>query len=183
LNSLTDVDQTVAVVKRAYGNRFDISTWKTNDAGLVALLDVLDVGMAVLAGIIVIVAAIGMVNTFLLSVLERMPDFGTLRAIGLMPRQLIRLVVLQGVTLGVLGTVIGMAAAIPVVCYFQAHPIDYGEAMNTMKGVDSLIGLSFQPATALWISALGVGISLIACLYPAIHASRVRPVAILRNLA
>jgi len=183
LNSRDDLDQTYAAALKVFDNRYDITTWKTDQAGWLALLQISDIGMAVLATIIVIVAALGMINTFLLSVLERMPDFGTLRAIGLMPGQLVSMILAQGLALGLVGTAAGLAGAIPIVLYFQAHPVDYGEAMDTVKGIDSLIGMTYSSGTAAWIAALGIGIAVLACLYPAVHASRVRPVTILRNLA
>lgn len=147
------------------------------------MIELSDVAMAVLAAIVLVVAALGMINTFLMSVLERLPEFGTLRAIGMGRGQLVSIVVLQGFFSGVIGTVIGMIAGIPVVLHYQAHPIDYGEAMESFKGVDSMIGMAFEPATALGVMVLGLVIAIGASLYPAIYASRKRPVEILRSLA
>jgi putative ABC transport system permease protein len=158
-------------------------TWRQDQASIIYLLKLSDVAMAVLAAIVLVVAALGMINTFLMSVLERLPEFGTLRAIGMGRGQLVSIVVLQGLFSGVIGTVIGLIAGIPVVLYYQAHPIDYGEAMESFKGVDSMIGMAFEPASALGVMVLGLVIAIGASLYPALYASRKRPVEILRSLA
>lgn len=177
-----DVETAATAARERFGKRFDISTWKENEAGLLMLIEYSDVGMAVIATIILIVASLGMINTFLLSVLERLPDFGTLRAIGMLPRQLVQVVVLQGAILGLIGTVTGLAAGIPVVLHFQAHPIDYGKAVEAFRGVDSVIGMALYPQSTAWIFALGIAIAVGACLYPAVYAGRRRPVEILQNL-
>lgn len=158
-------------------------TWLQDQASIIALLNMLDVSMAVLAAIILVVAALGMINTFLMAVLERLPEFGTLRAIGMGRGQLVSIVVLQGFFSGLVGTIIGLAAGIPLVLYYQAHPIDYGKGMEAIKGIDSKIGMAFEPTTMLWVLALGLVIAVGASFYPALYAGRKRPVEILRNIA
>lgn len=183
LDSHQESDRVTERARDLFGASYEITSWKEHQAGMVMFIEMADIGMGILAGIILVVASLGMINTFLLSVLERLPEFGTLRAVGLLPGQLIRMILLQGALLGLIGTAVGFIVGIPVVLYFEAHPIDYGQAMESIKGVDSLWGMSFNFSTAGYIALIGLVIAVFASLYPAWYASRKRPVEILRNIA
>lgn len=183
LDSHDDVDRVIPILKHELGAGYDVSSWKENQAALISMLEIAKVGTAILYGIIIVVAALGMINTFLISVLERMPEFGTLRAIGLRSGQLMRLVVLQGFILGIVGTIVGLILGLPVVFYFQAHPFDLGEAMQSVKGIDSMLWFTFRIQTVTGISLLGIIIAVLASLYPAYYVGKQKPVEVLRNIA
>lgn len=182
LDHLDDLDKTLPEVETHFGGRYQVTTWKQDQAALIQLLDVSEIGIWVITVIILIVATLGMINTFLISVLERLREFGTLRAIGLLPGQLIKIVLFQGVVLGMIGTIIGLALSLPITFYYYAHPIDLGDAMQGLEGVDSLIWLTFVPGTTVKIALLGMTVAMLASAYPAWWASRKQPVDILREL-
>ena len=183
LESHEYVDRIVPTLEKKLGSGYDVSSWKENQASLLSMIEIAKVGSGILFGIIIVVAALGMINTFLISVLERMPEFGTLRAIGLRSGQLMRLVVLQGIILGIVGTIVGLIIGLPVVFYFQAHPFDLGEAMQSIEGIDSMLWFTFRFETVLGVSILGIIISVLASLYPAYYVGKQKPVEVLRNIA
>ncbi|MBK6767272.1 MAG: ABC transporter permease [bacterium] len=169
-------------MRARFGGEYQVTSWKEDQAALIQILDVAEIGIWVITIIILTVAALGMINTFLISILERLREFGTLRAIGLLPRQLIRIVLFQGFVLGLIGTIAGLVLSLPITFYFQANPVDLGEAMQGLEGIDSLVWLKYVPATTLKIALLGMLISVFSSLYPAFWASRKQPVDILREL-
>ncbi|MCB9358105.1 MAG: ABC transporter permease [Calditrichaeota bacterium] len=182
---LTDhsrLDAALVAARERFGKEYQVTSWKEDQAALIQLLDVSEIGIWVITLIILIVASLGMINTFLISILERLREFGTLRAVGLLPTQLIRMVLFQGLVLGIIGTVVGLIISVPITFYYYFHPIDLGEAMQGLEGVDSLIWLTFVPETTIKIGLLGVLISIFASVYPAYWASRKQPVEILREL-
>ena len=182
LDHLDDLDETLPAIEKSFSGEYQITTWKQDQAALIQLLDVSEIGIWVITVIILVVATLGMINTFLISVLERLRDFGTLRAVGLLPGQLIKIVLFQGAVLGLIGTVAGLVFSLPITFYYYAHPIDLGDAMQGLEGVDSLVWLTFVPATTLKIALLGMVVAILASAYPAWWASRKQPVEILREL-
>lgn len=176
------LEDVLPTVRKRFGEQYQVTSWKEDQAALIQLLDVSEIGILVITVIILTVAALGMINTFLISILERLREFGTLRAIGLLPMQLIRIVLFQGFVLGVIGTVVGLMLAIPITFYFQFNPIDLGEAMQGLEGIDSLVWFTFVPDTTIKIAVLGMLVSVFASIYPAYWASRKQPVDILREL-
>ena len=114
LTRYEQTDRYVAKLRPHLPQGIELRTWAQDQASLIALLKISDAAMAVLAAIVLVVASLGMINTFLMSVLERLPEFGTLRAIGMGRGQLVSIVVLQGFVSGVVGTAIGLVTGIKV---------------------------------------------------------------------
>jgi putative ABC transport system permease protein len=114
-----------------------------------------------LAVVAVIVAALGMVNTLTMGVLERVRELGLLRAIGMSRGQATRIVVVEAALLGIVGVVLGSAAGLAV-----------GAVMLYLAG-----GLA-QAAGVPWLpigiaAALGLLLPILASIYPSRMAARV----------
>lgn len=176
------LEEVLPQVRELFGSQYQVTSWKEDQAAFIQLLDASEIGIWVITIIILTVASLGMINTFMISILERLREFGTLRAVGLLPGQLIKLVLFQGAVLGVIGTIVGLIFSLPVTFYFEANPFDLGEGLQGIEGIDSLIWMTFVPKTTLNIAGLGLLISIFASVYPAFWASRKQPVDILREL-
>jgi putative ABC transport system permease protein len=77
-----------------------IHDWRYLNAGLLSMVDMMDVFIWVFNLIVIIVAATVITNAILMNVFDRMREFGTLRAIGLRRGRLFRLIMLEGAVLG-----------------------------------------------------------------------------------
>ena len=84
---------------------------------LVAFMKLNDVGDWMQNALLLIVVAFGLLNTILMSVFERVREFGVLRALGLRPRAVFGLVVLESMLLSLLGIALGFAVGIPLVLW------------------------------------------------------------------
>ena len=126
-------------------------------------------------GLIVFIVFIGVLNTVLMSVLERTREFGVLRSIGCRPFELVKLILLETVLLASLSVIIGLALVFPIVLWFTEvgllipEPIDMGGVtFQHMKGEFSaaifLLPMAFILATAALIS-----------IPPGIRAARILP--------
>jgi putative ABC transport system permease protein len=114
-----------------------------------------------LAVVAVIVAALGIVNTLTMGVVERIREIGILRAIGMSRRQAMRMVVVEAAILGIVGVVLGSLAGIAA----GALLLFFGTGLGPSVGV---------PTLPIAIAAgLGLVLPAIAALYPARVASRV----------
>jgi putative ABC transport system permease protein len=114
-----------------------------------------------LAFVAVIVAALGIVNTLTMGVLERVREIGVLRAIGMSRRQAMRMVVVEATILGIVGVVLGAVAGIGV----GAVLLQLGGGLGHPGGVPWLpIGVA---------AVLGLVLPALAALYPARAAARV----------
>jgi putative ABC transport system permease protein len=127
------------------------------------------------AGIAMVVAAFSIHNTFSILVAQRTRESALMRAVGASRRQVIGSVVVEALAVGVLATAIGFAAGIGIAGLLQA-------AMQSgldLPGQDLVIGSGAVVAGAI----IGIGTTLVASVGPALRASRVAPLAALRDVA
>jgi ABC-type lipoprotein release transport system permease subunit len=137
--------------------------------------------------ILVVVVAFGIFNTILMAVLERKKEFGVVLALGLRPRAIFRTVYLESILLAGVGLVLGLLIAIPLVLYLQANPVSLGDSQEMtaafeMIGAEPVITAVLHARIPLYSALTILGVALIAAFYPAVRASRGRPVDVLRSL-
>jgi len=120
----------------------------------------------VLLGLAILIAALGIVNTLALSVVERTREIGLLRALGMGRRQVRRMVRLEAVVIAIFGTLLGLALGVAL-----------GAALVTAlhdQGIDQLVIPYGQLVVYL---AIGTLIGVLAALWPARRASRLNVLA------
>ena len=165
-------------------DRYEVLSWPELVPELVQFIEVGDVGDWIQNGLLLIVVAFGLLNTVLMSVFERVREFGVLRALGMRPRMVFELVVLESLLLSLLGIALGFAIGIPLVLYLEGHPIPLTgpEVRSAIEvfGLEPVIqfALSRSSLVALPLVLLAVGAA--ASILPAIRASRGRPIDALR---
>jgi ABC-type lipoprotein release transport system permease subunit len=163
----------------------EVHTWEEIMPELEQLIFLDDAGMYILLVILVVVVAFGILNTILMSVLERSRELGVVLALGLRPSSVFRLIYLESMLLALGGLLIGLALAIPVVLYFEGHPVALtGNAMAGMElfGIEPVMTWKLKPWNPIGSAITIFAVAAIAALYPALKASRGRPVDALRSL-
>jgi putative ABC transport system permease protein len=163
----------------------EIATWQEMMPALEQIIFLDDAGMYVMLAILVVVVGFGILNTVLMAVLERRRELGVMLALGLRPGAIFRLVYLESMMLAAVGLVIGLALALPVVLFFEGHPIPLGGAaadVGKLFGMEPVITFKLKPLNPLGSMLTILGVAALAALYPAVKASRARPVDALRSL-
>lgn len=179
------LDEGVAALSRyVAGTPYRIVSWHALLPEVAQMIDYIRVMVRLIVAIVFAVVAMGVLNTLLMSVMERTREFGIMMALGTPPGAIVRLVVYESVALAVVGTAVGAAAGIALVAWLGATGIDMSRFTRGLETVPGLTGVIYPrlalsailtPAAALWL------ISAIAGLYPAWRASRLDPVKAIRN--
>ena len=122
-------------------------------------------------GIALFVGAFVIFNTLSITVAQRTREFATLRTLGASRKQVMRSVVIEGLVIGLLASVVGLFAGVGI-----------AKAMNALIGADlPEAGLVFGVRTIVVSLALGTVITLLASIMPALRATRVPPIAAVRE--
>ncbi len=145
-----------------------------------------DAAMYITLVILVIVVGFGILNTILMAILERTRELGMMMALGLRPAAVFRVVYWESIFVAGVGLAIGLALAVPTVAYFVANPIPLtGDSMSGMAelvGMEPLVTFELAAVNPI-VSALTIfAVGILAAFYPALKASRGRPVDALRSL-
>jgi putative ABC transport system permease protein len=149
---------------------------------LMRLLASSDTMMAIVWGLLLLMAGLVVVNTMLMAVMERTREFGTQAALGMRRADLVRLVVEEGAVIGALGGAVGAAIGSAITLYLGVTGIDFSAYSRAMA-------LPFSPVVypawtwtdALGSVALGALAAGLAALVPARRAARLQPAEALRT--
>jgi putative ABC transport system permease protein len=117
-------------------------------------------------------------STQALSVVRRRQQFALLRVLGITRAQLLRQIAMEGLTLGVLGSLMGLALGYTIALLaIQLLGGDLGT--NFFPGVKP--GIHFDPPTALLFLSIGIAVTLLGSIIPALEAARAKPALALRS--
>jgi putative ABC transport system permease protein len=119
----------------------------------------------------VALAAVGMLNAMVISVLERRREIGLLRSVGLTGGQVARMLLIEAGAFGILGGLLGLAVGIPLATV-SAH------ALTALSHLDLSFELAPRALSAVLAGAILV--ALLAVLYPALRANRLRLSTVMR---
>jgi ABC-type lipoprotein release transport system permease subunit len=134
-------------------------------------------------GVLVILVAFSVLNTQLMSVLERTREFGIVMALGLKPGRLGRLVLLETALLGLLGLLLGALVGAAVTGWLSVHGFSY-PGMQEMAEKFNLPARIYPQVTLFSLSAgplVVLAFTVLSALYPALRLRRLHPVEAMRT--
>jgi len=158
----------------------DVETWQQLMPTIALMTEKMIVFMRTLFSLIFgIAASLGVMNTMIMSTYDRMREFGIIRAIGTTPWRILKQVSLEAILLTTIASVIGVVVGLSVALYFQKYGFDVSGSGNMSFG-----GVVMDP---IWRASVSVGIvflpvvlmmliSIVASIYPASIAARIKPV-------
>ncbi|MFC1540448.1 ABC transporter permease, partial [Candidatus Margulisiibacteriota bacterium] len=162
-----------------------IATWKDLAADVIAIAQAKRGGTSVLLFSVFLVALIGISNTILLAAFERTREIGMMAAMGMRRGQIVKLFVLEGAMIGVLGSITGCLLGILLNIPFIEYGINWGMYMREIGDVGYRItGVSrgvWNPTMIVIAFVAGIVISALTSIYPAWVASKMEPTEALRK--
>lgn len=166
------------------GTPYEAVTWETLLPEVVQMIALTRVDLYFVLIIVFGVAAMGVANTLLMSVMERVREFGVMMALGTRPSQIVKLVLYESAFLGLIGVGIGYVLGLPVISYFGSRGIDFSRYAIAARAIPGMTPRIFP--TMIWphgliaaLSLLSIGVA--ASLYPAWRAARLDPAPAIRH--
>jgi ABC-type antimicrobial peptide transport system permease subunit len=144
------------------------------------MMDSMIASVLIFGGIFFLAAGVGVLNTMLMATYERIPEFGLVKAIGASPWRIVREVSVEALVLGFLGSFAGGVVGVLASLHFQVHPIDLTMFVEELSFsgivVTSEVPFALTPA-CVWEPMLSMWLaSVLAALWPAVKAARLKPV-------
>jgi lipoprotein-releasing system permease protein len=141
--------------------------------------------MFIILTLIIFVAAINIISTLVMAVTDKQADIAILRTLGAAPRSVMQIFMVQGMVIGVIGTLIGVATGVVTALNIDVI-VPFIEQTLGMKFLSKDVYLipdlpsDLQLADVVSIALMALALSFAATLYPSWRASRVNPAEALR---
>ncbi len=164
-------------IEQAAGQGFMTTNWLEQNRELFRALREEQVVTVIVIALIVIVAALNILIALTMMVMEKTRDIAVMMSYGVDPGQIQRIFLLEGLLIAVVGTALGL-----VLGYLGAWAGGHYHFIHLSAEVYSIDTLPFEPRVidAVIVSAVSIGMSLLATLYPSTAAARVMPAEALR---
>jgi len=141
--------------------------------------------MFIILTLIVAVAAFNIVSTLIMVVTDKRSDIAILRTLGVTPRSVMMIFIIQGVVIGILGTALGVAGGVGLALNIETIVPAIERLFNVQFLAADVYYISEVPSELHWrdvwiMASVAMGLSLLATLYPAWRAARTHPAEALR---
>ncbi len=172
-----DSDAFVAEFRAVFGPSYRVQDWKELNRSLFSALKLEKIAMFLVLGIVILVASFSIVGNLIMVVVEKAREIALLKTLGASDAGVMQLFAIQGLMIGLIGTVLGVATGL-LGCWALS---EYGFPLNENVYYIDRLPVHVDPGSVLAAAAAGVLISIGATLYPAVVAARVRPAAGMRH--
>jgi lipoprotein-releasing system permease protein len=177
VEDLYAVNEIASRVLAAAGAGFMTQSWQELNRSLFAAFRLQQSLIVAFFSLLIAIAALNIITTLTMAVIEKQGDIAILRAQGATPRSIRKIFMWQGVMIGVIGAVLGVVLGLSLSWLANRYQL-----VSIPAEIYSIshITLKVRAWPCAWIALLAVGISFLATIYPARAAAKVQPVEALR---
>jgi lipoprotein-releasing system permease protein len=178
VHDLDDAGPLSEVIQAELGFEFLAISWSTTNRALFSALELEKLAMGLILTLIVVVAAFNIVSTLVMVVVDRTREIGILKSMGMTDRMILRIFMIQGLSIGIIGTTLGTALGL-----LLAWVLDTFEIISIPAEVYFVekLPVSIHPTEIGQIVAVSLLIAFLATIYPALKASQLQPVRAIRH--
>ncbi len=172
LEDPTRAEAAAAAVRSSLPPGYRVETWRDRNAPLAFALRLEKAVIFVTVGLVIVVAALNIVSSIALTVVEKKRDLGVLTSMGAAPGALLRIYLTLGAVIGVLGTAAGVAVGIGVSLAADRFRL---VALPSDVYMLSHVPFAIHPGEVAACSAFAIATALAAAVLPARAAARLAP--------
>jgi lipoprotein-releasing system permease protein len=178
---IADIDHAGEIseqIDRLLGSKlYHVLDWQELNHGLFTALRIQQILMSLVLALIILVAAFTVIATLIMVVLDKKREIAVIKAMGATDWHLLRAFLYQGLIIGLLGMIVGLGTGYAVCTWVSA----YGFPLDPKVYFISKLPVQMRPIEFALTGAFAVGACLIATVWPALYASRLRPAEAFRD--
>lgn len=156
---------------------FEVHTWERLSPfyNIAQMIDIMTFFIKVM---LIAMVLISIMNVMIMAVYERMREIGTISAIGTMPGKILSMFILEGLSIGIFGTLVGDAIGCAIIYILNIFHITFNFGRQTGLLLEPRVGVE----DLLMVSVIVIVVSVVASLQPAFKASRMEPIYALHHV-
>jgi ABC-type lipoprotein release transport system permease subunit len=166
------------------GENYEVYTWKELNASVFQISGFKRTVQFMVVLVVVVIAAVGIINTMLMAVMERIPEIGTMKAMGFGNFAIVRMFLYEGGIIGIFGSLFGCIVGFVLSLYLVWHGLDFSrffEGMDIIYPMKFVVKGEIDYLMILYVFIFGIIVSVLATLFPVRGAARLKPVDALRH--
>jgi len=181
IESVTNLQSSLS---KELGQGIEVLDWRKIIPELETSVILHEVEATIILAIVFLIVAIGILNTVLMSVVERVREFGIMMALGTANLQITMLVVMEAFLLGTVGVILGGVGGLIVTSILGKRGIDltsYMEFLQASPRTPDIIYPILRLDRIILLAGLVLMVTIFASIYPAVKAARYQPVVAIRT--
>jgi putative ABC transport system permease protein len=166
------------------GKDYSVMTWREQAKDFIKFSQAKNMGKNVVLFILLLIVTVGIWNTMLMSVLERIREIGMIMALGMRKSRVQRIFLTEGAVIGALGAILGMIIGLIGVIYLSETGINVTSLVGERTVgyiIKDYVYVRIQLLPFIISFLMGVGISILASIVPARYGSKLIPMEALRR--
>jgi lipoprotein-releasing system permease protein len=168
-----------ASITQTLGDKYVTQDWTTMNRPLFEALFLEKMAVSITIGLIVMVAALNIVASLVLLVMEKTPDIAILKTMGATSRSVMYIFMLQGLIIGGIGTAIGTITGVTISWVMDRYQLLRVPGMGEVYQI-SYVPFTLRPVELIVVVVVAVLICFFATIYPSRQAAKLKPVEALR---
>jgi lipoprotein-releasing system permease protein len=177
VSQIDDAPRIARRIESSLGPGFVTEDWQRTNQPLFSALWLEKMGLSIAVGLIVAVAALNIVASLVLLVMEKSRDIAILKTMGLSPARVRRTFMLQGLIIGLVGTTVGATGGLALCWFLDTYQVI---RLSDVYQAGTYVRFVVMPFDFLVVIASAVVICFVATIYPSRQAARLDPVQALR---
>ncbi len=177
VENIYHADKVAKSISERFPYPFWVRDWMQMNRNLFSALRLEKLTMGIILTLIILVAAFNIISTLIMVVMEKTKDIAILKSMGATSRSILKIFVLEGLVIGMVGTLLGLVGGVALCELLKRY--EFIKLPSDVYYI-STFPVLMEPLDIVLICCAGIAISLIATIYPAWQAAKLNPVEALR---
>ncbi|MGN6183616.1 MAG: FtsX-like permease family protein [Thermoanaerobaculia bacterium] len=180
LHPNANIDEVTRIIEERTDRRYAVSDWREMNRPLFSMLQVQQLVLFIVIGLIVFVSTFNIVSTLIMTIQEKRREVGILSSMGAEPKMVRRVFLWYGTIVGVAGTTIGMTIGV-LICWVltRYELVSFPPEIAEVYFVSSIPFVT-RPVDLLVIAIFSIFVSFLATVLPSMRAARLNTIEALR---
>lgn len=181
-NDVTQAEDASLDIWQLDKNKYQVKSWRELVPQLNSMLEMSSFSTLIVSIIMFALVSLGLINSMFMSIYERQQEFGVLLSLGTRPTQVFIQILTEGCVIGLISAAVGTVLGTALSIWFSVQGIDYTGLEYGSITLNDPIYLIIEPVAFMQLIAAIFIFTVVACVYPAIHAARLLPSFAMRKV-